>query len=81
MTFAHSRFAQFIATTWGRGLRIIAGVALIGVGLTRVEGVWGWVVALLGLGPLYAGAFDKCLLAPLFGAPFDGEELRHAAHR
>ena len=76
MAFAQSSFARLIATGWGRLLRVVAGVALIGFGLTRVAGASRWLIAIVGLGPLYAGAFDQCLLAPIFGAPLDGEELR-----
>jgi hypothetical protein len=31
---------------------------------------------LIGLVPLAAGIFDFCVLAPLFGAPFKGPEIR-----
>jgi hypothetical protein len=35
-------------------------------------------VAIIGLVPLLAGLFDRCVFAPLFGLPFDGERLRRA---
>ncbi|MFP2911289.1 hypothetical protein ACLESD_40955 [Pyxidicoccus sp. 3LFB2] len=36
----------------------------------------GAAVALAGLGPLIAGTLDLVLVAPLFGLPMRGEELR-----
>lgn len=48
----------------GRAVRIVAGVALIGVGAV-VGGVGGLVLAVVGLVPLAAGVLGVCLLAPL----------------
>jgi len=61
-------FAKFMATAPGRALRIVLGLALI---------FWGWLfgtplLAAAGLVPLAAGVFNRCLLAPLIGAPFRG---------
>jgi len=66
----------FMASTAGRVIRIVAGIALIIVGIAWLQGVWGWVVAIVGLVPLLAGLFDWCVLAPLFGLPFNGDRLR-----
>jgi hypothetical protein len=33
----------------------------------------------VGLVPLLAGAFDVCLLSPLFGGPLSGEAVRKSA--
>ena len=68
----------FLAGPLGRGVRIVAGLALILVGLFVVEGAAGWVLAIVGLVPLLAGLFDFCLFAPLFGLPFVGPRLRQA---
>jgi hypothetical protein len=57
-------------------VRIVAGVALILVGLLAIGGVAGWIVAIIGLVPLAAGLFDRCVFAPLFGLPFVGPRLR-----
>jgi len=65
-----------MASTAGRVIRIVAGIALIIVGIAWLQGVWGWVVAIVGLVPLLAGLFDWCVLAPLFGLPFNGDRLR-----
>jgi hypothetical protein len=71
-------FFRFIASPVGRAIRIIAGVVLILVGLAAIGGAVGWIVAIVGLVPLGAGVFDKCVFAPLFGLPFAGPDLRNA---
>jgi hypothetical protein len=69
-------FFRFIASSAGRLLRIVAGIILIVAGLVWVHGAGGWIVAVIGLVPLAAGAFDRCVFAPLFGLPFVGWRLR-----
>lgn len=69
-------FFRFIAGSLGRLIRILAGVALIVIGLWLVQGVGGWILAIVGLVPLLAGIFDRCVFAPMFGLPFDGARLR-----
>jgi len=69
-------FAQFMSSGLGRGLRIVAGIILIAVGLAVVGGTGGIVLAVIGLVPLLAGVFDVCLFAPLFGAPLKGADVR-----
>jgi len=46
-----------------RGLRILLGVALIGLALAGVIGYWGFI----GLVPLLTGAIASCPLYSLFG--------------
>ncbi|MCD0421097.1 DUF2892 domain-containing protein [Rubrivivax sp. JA1024] len=46
-----------------RILRIVLGLALIGMTLAGFIGVWGWV----GVVPLLTGAVGFCPLYPLFG--------------
>jgi uncharacterized membrane protein len=58
----------------GRGIRIVAGVALVAVGLTT-GGVGGSVLALVGLVPLYAGVANVCMIAPIIRAPFRGKDV------
>ena len=69
-------FFRFMANTTGRVVRIVAGLLLIAIGLLWVHGAVGWILAIVGLVPLLAGAFDKCVFAPLFRLPFDGPQLR-----
>lgn len=67
---------SFIAGPIGRLIRVIAGLGLILIGLFLVEGVVGWILAVIGLAPLLAGVLDFCIFAPLFGLPFVGPRLR-----
>jgi hypothetical protein len=41
----------------------------------------GAAVALVGLGPLVAGALDLCLLGPLFGHSIRGVDIRRSLGR
>jgi len=68
-------FARFMSRPYGRILRIVAGVALIGAGL-YVQGIWGLILGVVGAVPLLAGVFDVCIFALLLGAPFSGSKVR-----
>lgn len=70
---------EFLASTNGRIVRIVAGVILIVVGLLVVgpSSFWpGLVLAIIGVVPLLAGLLDVCVFAPLFGLPFKGPDIR-----
>jgi hypothetical protein len=70
-------FAKFMSSGTGRILRIVAGLALIAVGVFLMQGVWGIVVAVVGAVPFLAGVFDVCVIGALFlGTPFKGDDLR-----
>lgn len=69
-------FVQFMASSTGRLARVVAGIALIVIGLFVLGGTGGYVLAAVGLVPLAAGALDICLFAPLFGQPLRGTEIR-----
>lgn len=69
-------FIKFMVSTAGRITRIVAGVALIAIGLLAIGGTGGIIVAVIGALPLVAGLFDFCVFAPLFGAPFSGPKAR-----
>lgn len=69
-------FVSFMASTTGRIVRIVAGIALIVVGVLLMNGVGGIIVAVIGLLPLVAGLFDFCVFAPLFGNPLSGPRIR-----
>lgn len=71
-------FVKFMASTTGRLVRIVAGIALIALGLVSIGGATGVVVAVIGALPLVAGLFDFCVFAPLFGAPLSGPQIRAA---
>ena len=67
---------SFLASSSGRIVRIVAGLALILWGIMGLGGVTGVIVAVIGAAPLAAGVFDFCIFAPLFGAPFSGAKIR-----
>ena len=71
-------FFRFIASPTGRVVRIVAGLILVALGIWWMPGIGGWLVAIIGLVPLVAGAIDRCVFAPLFGLPFVGKQLRQA---
>jgi len=68
-------FAKFMSSWTGRILRIVAGVALILIGLMAVQGTGGIILAVIGLVPLVAGIFNFCVFAPLFGGPFQAKDI------
>ena len=74
-------FFDFIAGSAGRIIRVLAGLALILIGLLLVQGVGGWILAIVGLAPLLAGVLDFCIFAPLFGLPFVGPRLRETLQK
>lgn len=65
----------FLASRTGRWLRIATGAGMVLGGLASGSSR-GAAVALAGLGPLIAGTLDLVLVAPLFGLPMRGEDLR-----
>lgn len=67
---------EFLASSAGRLTRVVAGIVLILIGLLALGGAGGIILALIGVVPLLAGAFDVCVFAPLFGLPFAGPALR-----
>ena len=69
-------FARFMSSIYGRLLRIVAGIALIVVGLAAVHGTWGIILAIVGLVVFAAGAFNFCIFAPLFGGPFLPKDIK-----
>jgi hypothetical protein len=69
-------FVKFMANSTGRLVRVIAGIALVALGLLVIHGTGGIIVAVVGLVPLLAGLFDFCVFAPLFGAPLSGPKIR-----
>jgi uncharacterized membrane protein len=61
---------KFMSSRVGRLARVLAGIALIIAGFALGG---GWLsLSVVGLVPLFAGALNVCLLAPLMGQPFKG---------
>lgn len=71
---------NFLASQNGRYARIVAGIALVLIGLL-VGDTPGWILVIVGLVPLLAGVFDVCVFAPLFGLAFKGTDLRAALRK
>jgi len=69
-------FARYMSSLFGRLLRIVAGIALIIIGLAVVQGTWGIILAIVGLVPLVAGIVNVCVFAPLFGGPFFPKDIK-----
>ncbi len=70
---------KFLASRNGRIVRIVVGAALVILGIFGLPNSLNWlgiILIIVGLIPLLAGIFDKCVFAPLFGLPFDGKKLR-----
>lgn len=67
--------ATFMSSPVGRIARVIVGLALIVLGLS-MGGPAGWIVAVVGVVPIVAGAANLCLIAPVVGAPFKGSDIR-----
>ena len=66
-------FVSFMSSSAGRGLRIVAGGALIVAGIA-IGGTGGSILAIVGVVPMTAGAFNVCLFAPLVGLDFSGHK-------
>lgn len=69
-------FARFMSSWFGRLLRIVAGIALVVVGLTVLHGVGGIILAIVGLVVAAAGIFNFCIFAPIFRGPFWARDIK-----
>jgi hypothetical protein len=65
----------FMASRTGRWTRMLTGAGMVMGGLATGSPK-GKLMALAGLLPLLAGAFDLCLFGPFFGLPVKGEAIR-----
>ena len=61
-----------LMSTPGKMLRVVVGLLVIGVGILIIQGTAGFVVAVIGLIPIFAALAGICLIAPLFGYTFEG---------
>lgn len=77
-------FARFMSGPVGRGLRIVAGLALVVVGIVLAATSAGAVGSIVGAVALVlvgavvfaAGTLNVCFIAPLIRAPFRGRDAR-----
>lgn len=71
-------FARFMATPWGRGLRIVVGIMLITSGAVATYAdiaTAGLLMTIAGTGLAVMGMANVCPLALLFGGPVDGRAV------
>ncbi len=78
------KFLHFMNTPVGRWIRIVAGAALIAVGIA-IGGTVGFVLAAFALLPIATGVFGVCPINPLFGESMKAcavpsQRRRHAPH-
>lgn len=71
------KFAAFMAGPIGRLARVVVGLVLIAVGLAT-GGTGGIILAVVGLVPLAMGVMNRCLISPLIGAPWRGQDALNA---
>src|ERR1035437_3137192 len=68
-------FLKFMANPVGRGVRIVAGIAIAAVGLLMVGHALGIALAAVGIVVFLAGALDFCIFAPIAASPLRGRDL------
>ena len=69
-------FIHQLASKNGRYARIVAGLVLIVAGLFFPNETVGLALVIIGIVPILAGVLDVCLIAPLFGLPLKGKDIR-----
>lgn len=72
------KFAIFMSSPAGRILRVVAGAALVILGIV-LQSVLGVILVVVGAAVLLAGALDVCLVAPVVRVPFTGKKIRARA--
>jgi len=68
-----------MSSAFGRILRMVAGLALVVVGLAMVHGAGGLILAVVGVVVFAAGLFNFCIFGPLFGGPFWAKDIKPKA--
>ena len=63
---------KFIASTNGRIFRVVIGLVFVMLAVLNSN----LILASIGLVPIASGIFDFCLIAPLFGQPLAGKDMR-----
>ncbi|MBP9500691.1 MAG: DUF2892 domain-containing protein [Candidatus Promineofilum sp.] len=60
---------SFMGSTVGRVVRFVLGLVLIYVGLFVMKGNWvGYIVAIIGLVPIFMSITGRCLLQSVLGS-------------
>ena len=63
---------SFLQSTYGRMLRVMLGLGVIMVGILFLHGTAGFLVAVIGLIPIFTALSGVCVIGPLFGYTFEG---------
>ena len=64
----------FLLSPPGRMLRVALGLVVVAVGVFFMQGTAGFVVAVIGLIPIFAALAGVCFLRPLFGYILEGQK-------
>lgn len=67
-------FTIFMASKAGRLIRILTGTGLIAWGLVAMAPNPGYIIAAVGVLPLFTGLLNICLIGPIFGGPVSGKK-------
>ena len=62
----------FLQGPSGRMLRVMLGLGVIVVGILFLQGTAGFLVAVIGLIPIFTALSGVCVICPLFGYTFEG---------
>jgi membrane-associated protease RseP (regulator of RpoE activity) len=65
-------FELLMASGYGRLIRIVIGLTIIGASLALLNGWVQYTVGAFGLIPIGAGVFNLCPVAPAWGGHFLG---------
>jgi len=61
-----------LQSTFGKMLWVVFGLVVVAIGILFLQGMVGFLVAVLGLIPIFAALSGECLICPLFGYTFEG---------
>ncbi len=70
----------FLQGPFGRMLRVILGLGVIMVGILFLQGTAGFLVAVIGLIPIFTALSGVCVICPLFGYTFEGYRKKESEH-
>jgi hypothetical protein len=61
-------------------LRVMLGLGVIMVGILFLHGTAGFLVAVIGLIPIFTALSGVCVIGPLFGYTFEGYRKTGSEH-
>ncbi len=62
----------FLQSPFGRMLRVMLGLGVVMVGILLLQGTAGFLVAVIGLIPIFTALSGVCVVGPLFGYTLEG---------